>query len=135
MSPQHLNQAIEALKDLEQRISAGMQVDDQTQALLQDTLVLLLQERLIDEVDAPEEVPWDFGAQFDQVLEAFEQAGEVLEAQFDRLRMHLNVGDTLYRLGRWQEAQSHYEAAQKVAEEGSEDLSFAGSCVSGPGTG
>ena len=89
MSPQHLNQAIEALKDLEQRISAGTQVDDQTQALLQDTLVLLLQERLIDEVDAPEEVPWDFGAQFDQVL----------EAQFDRLRMHLNVGDTLYRLG------------------------------------
>ena len=125
MSPQHLNQAIEALKDLEQRISAGTQVDDQTQALLQDTLVLLLQERLIDEVDPPEEVPWDFGAQFVQVL----------EAQFDRLRMHLNVGDTLYRLGRWQEAQSHYEAAQKVAEEGSEDLSFAGSCVSGPGTG
>jgi hypothetical protein len=104
MSPQHLNQAIEALKDLEQRISAGMQVDDQTQALLQDTLVLLLQERLIDEVDPPEEVPWDFGAQFDQVLEAFELAGEVLEAQFDRLRMHLIVGDTLYRLGRWEEA-------------------------------
>lgn len=116
MDQQQLQQAIEALKGIEEQIAAGKQAEGRTHALLQDALVLLTQERLIESVEPPEEESPDFDARFDQVLGAFEKAGQGIEDQADRLRMHLDVGDTLYRLGRRQEAQSHYQAALGVAE-------------------
>lgn len=125
MDQAQIQQAIETLRQIEDQITSGKMDDPGTKNLLMNLQTLLSEAQIIEKVNVDSGDEPNFDTQLDEVLGNFDKVGQGIADPAERLQMHLEVGDTLYRLGRRKEAQSHYESAQEIAVESNEPLSEA----------
>ncbi len=117
MNREHLEKAMRTLDRISEVMAKDGSLSEDLKNDIQETLLALAEEHLIEEVGdfSMEEVDLETG--LDLILAAFKLADQRSEDRADRVKIHLEIGDTLYNMGRWREAQAYYELASKAAEE------------------
>ena len=117
MTLQELHRVIEAMKVLAEMLSQAEDKDDGVQTALSEISLFLSKMRLDRTVDRdmPDD---DLGPVdvFDQALDAVEHAGAAISKASDRLYLHLELGEMMYKLGRWDESLARFEEALRLSE-------------------
>ena len=117
MKKTQLDKAICALKRIAEAIQDKSTWDKDVQDEVQRTLTTLAEERLIDQGRDSDIEEMDLETGVDMILSAINRVDKRQGGKVDRVNMQLELGDTLYQIGRWGEAQTYYDRALTISEE------------------
>ena len=108
MNREHLDKAMRTLDRISEVMAKDGSLNEDLKNDIQETLLALTEEHLIEEVGdfSMEEADSETG--LDLILAAFKLADQRSEDRADRVKIHLEIGDTLYNMGRWRDAQAYF---------------------------
>lgn len=116
MKNHHLDKAMTTLELLADAVAKEGGLTDEIKQSIQNTLLILAENRLIDRFEGLDREELDFDRGVAMILEAIENAENELSDPVDRVEIYLNVGDNLYNMGRWDDARSYYDRAMKISD-------------------
>ena len=117
MKKTQLDKAIHALERVAEVIQDKSTWDKDVQDEVHRTLTTLAEERLIDQFRDSDIEEMDLETGVDMILSAIDQVDTRQGGKVDRVNMQLDLGDPLYKIGRWGEAQTYYDRALSICEE------------------